>query len=601
MVCDWSLNLHNYLFCKLCPIRGTSLYFSCTLNYNIFLLFYFVYCDPLTFCVCYVLLEMSSNAEVLMLVTNLTTASYRQQTEWFLAMFWESTCHVPTTMPISAHKKRPYKTKSIKGFDNRKFQVVELDAKILPQPTRDIATAQLLEVNEDQATEILSKISSYDDDEFGATDESLQVAAIERAFDEHEDHQVKFQSKDHRRQQSLSIAERSSSNSSFPAPTPPLPPRPTKKVQSIADHKAFVDVGIHEDSRLYMGDPWMIHIGYKIQMAVIALNPHEQLGMEQHYQGVQLIYVLDGDLVVHVREPQSQHQMEDFTDVFYRCGAGQLVVIPRGTAHNVLNQTDNEPARAWVFYAPLVHSDDMGVYAEKYNDRTVPTDFHMDYSITPEGRGTQEFTQLFDALLEALNTEVDKLICGSDDYEVWTHVVRNNVGRVLSREGYYYVLAGQGDLYNGGSSRNLRTAPDTLRLIPGAIFYIAPESYATLSTHDAGGALHLLAFVHPEPTPEFNVMSSIAQLSLPEENSVELMTAAEQEQYVSYVAPTLFVPEVVNAAPITAGDIQQVNLLDVIRNAMDARRSVFKPEFQYSDNDDDQEQSGEDQDWDDEY
>lgn len=501
-----------------------------------------------------------------------------------LRLFWHTTLveRPEGSQPLGCHAGHPHKNEVLQIRGAQEVPVVHVEnVQDLPLPAVAAAVyAQPMQVSDAAAEEILEASGIEVNTTHSVADRRIAVDAVEQAYDERQDVREDHESEEH-----------------TPVPrvarTPPNPlPRDitTTDAPTNLDYRAFVDVGIREESLQYHGAPWMIHEGFDIQMAAIHLAPHEQLGMEQHIEGVQVLYVLDGNLVVHVREPNPK-KLSELTDVFYRCGAGQVVVIPRGAAHNVLNQADDLHARAWHFYAPRVHPEESGVYAEKYHDDNAPSDFHLQTSLTPEGRGISEATQLFDALLHTIHSQVDGVIYKGDDVSVRTHVVRSDSGSVLAREGYYYVVAGRGEVFNhneqlgqDGVSRSKSKTHRPTPLVPGSIFYILPNSFAAAIAYEDDTSMHILAATRPAattPTSHFSVSDD----TLP----------AQDESPNSYMAPHVFVSEVLNAAPIAPGDIQEVNLHEVMQRAMDLRRAFIK----HSESDEDEESDG-DREWGDE-
>lgn len=475
--------------------------------------------------------------------------SHHEACLYFLHLFWSTTSERPTAVqPLCRRSGKTHKVETLlqqQGRARVKFSAVRLeDVDELPLPT--------------MASEVYAQPLQVD----GNADD---VEVVEHAYDDRQDELEEQESVEHT---PLPRALR--------APPEPLPRDPLDQspydddAPGEMDQRAFVDIGLREESLQYHGAPWMIHDGFNVQMAVIHLAPHEQLGMEQHVAGVQVIYVLDGNLVVHAREPDPEN-LDEFMDVFYRCGAGQMVVIPRGAAHNVLNQADDLHARAWQFYIPRVHPGERGVYAEKYHDDDAPSDFQLQSSLTPEARGANEPVQLFDALLHAAHSHTDTVIHETADVVLSSHVVRGDTGSVFSREGYYYVVAGLGEVFNhdtrlgrtGSVSRSKSREQRPTPLVPGSVFYVLPDSFAAVAANDINTSLHILAVTSPTA-------------ALLEESFDMSDSALEDEKTSPYVAPELFVSEVLNAAPIASGDIQEIDLRNVLQRAMDARRGFIK-------------------------
>lgn len=512
-----------------------------------------------------------------------------------LGFFWKSSTQHrasddPAKWSLIKRDAPAYTTEKVQASAVRSVTVVKLsDISLLPRPTFGEVTAEPMQLTQLEAERVL-EASGIEVDAPVRAAQQVAVSTVEQAYDDLQD-----------AREWRDLAEHTPIAPTETRAPPKLPPRTAEEEQAIetgADQHAFVDVGIRQESLEYEGHPWMIHDGFDLQMALVHLAPHEQLGMEQHGEGVQLIYVLDGNLVVHTREPHTG-RLDDITDVFYRCGAGQMVVIPRGVAHNVLNQSDDLPARAWQFYSPRVHPGERGVYAVKYSDNNAPNDFRLQLALTPEGRGTSEAAHLVDALLLALHSQEDFVLFSSDDVLVQSHVVRGDSGTVLMREGYYYVVAGRGEVFNHtgrvgthdvkrSKSKKHRPMP----VVPGSIFYVMPGSFAAIATSANDTAMHILAVVSPSSA---DVSRDDAVHEMEQEFFFNDMHV-EETVNVPYEAPDVFVTEVLNATPTAPNDIQEVNLFGLVQSAMEARR-------QYIEGTDDEEESDEtdsgDEEWDD--
>lgn len=492
-------------------------------------------------------------------------------------------------LPLGKQTDKSFEIRKLKADKTTpSVSVVQLDdVDRVPLPTMAPEVyAQPLQVDQATTEKILESSGiEIDDVRRAVKDSSITTDAVEEAYDERQERREDHESNEHTAIPKVAAV-----------PPEPLPRDQEQAIESNLDQQAFVDIGLHEESLQYSGAPWMIHDGFNLQMAAIHLAPHEQLGMEQHEQGAQVIYVLDGNLVVHIREP-SRDNLNELSDVFYRCGAGQMVVIPRGVAHNVLNQADDLHVRAWQFYAPRVHPGESGVYATKYRDNEVPDDFKIQVRLTPEARGLNEPTQLFDALLHAVHSQSDNVIHRCSDMLVESRVVRSDAGSVFSREGYYYVVAGRGEVFNyakqlgsgtvkPSKSKKRRPTP----LVPGSVFYVLPNSFAAVVTYEDDTSLHLLAVTNPKAAVREESFDTLIDQVAPDVAPELPIKSADEQERTPYVAPKVFVSEVLNAAPIAAGDIQEVNLRDLIQGAMDARRAVIREPKSDDEEDEDQEE-----------
>jgi mannose-6-phosphate isomerase-like protein (cupin superfamily) len=81
------------------------------------------------------------------------------------------------------------------------------------------------------------------------------------------------------------------------------------------------------------------------QLVVMALAPGEEIGLETHAKVDQFIRVETGTgkAILNGKE----HKLED----------GSAVVIPAGTAHNIVNSSSSQPLKLYTIYTPPEHPD----------------------------------------------------------------------------------------------------------------------------------------------------------------------------------------------------------------------------------------------------
>lgn len=88
----------------------------------------------------------------------------------------------------------------------------------------------------------------------------------------------------------------------------------------------------------------VLYTGKHLQLVLMTVQPGDQIGLETHEEHDQFIRVeagagearLDGEKVA--------------------LGDGDVVIIPAGVEHNVIN-TGNEPLRLYTLYSPPEHAD----------------------------------------------------------------------------------------------------------------------------------------------------------------------------------------------------------------------------------------------------
>lgn len=83
----------------------------------------------------------------------------------------------------------------------------------------------------------------------------------------------------------------------------------------------------------------------RMQLVVMALQPGEEIGAETHDDVDQFIRVEAG-----TGEAILDGQKTELAD-------GSIVVIPAGTAHNVVNTSASTPLKLYTIYSPPEHPD----------------------------------------------------------------------------------------------------------------------------------------------------------------------------------------------------------------------------------------------------
>ncbi len=89
----------------------------------------------------------------------------------------------------------------------------------------------------------------------------------------------------------------------------------------------------------------VLFTGPKVQLVLMSIEPGDEIGLETHDDVDQFIRVEagQGKAVLDGRE----HALED----------GSAVVIPAGTAHNIVNVSTSQPLKLYSIYSPPEHPD----------------------------------------------------------------------------------------------------------------------------------------------------------------------------------------------------------------------------------------------------
>lgn len=79
------------------------------------------------------------------------------------------------------------------------------------------------------------------------------------------------------------------------------------------------------------------------QLVVMTLRPGEEIGAETHFNGDQFFRVEAG------------HAEAILSGETYTLRDGDVIIIPAGTEHNVINMSATEPLRLYTIYSPPQH------------------------------------------------------------------------------------------------------------------------------------------------------------------------------------------------------------------------------------------------------
>lgn len=82
-----------------------------------------------------------------------------------------------------------------------------------------------------------------------------------------------------------------------------------------------------------------------LQLVLMSLAPGEEIGLETHHDNDQFFRFEAGEGTVQV------------ADETFEVADGDAVVVPKGTAHNVINRSQDEALHFYTIYAPPHHPD----------------------------------------------------------------------------------------------------------------------------------------------------------------------------------------------------------------------------------------------------
>jgi len=89
----------------------------------------------------------------------------------------------------------------------------------------------------------------------------------------------------------------------------------------------------------------VLYTAPNLQLVLMTLKPGEEIGMETHEHGDQFFRVEGGE---------GEAILDGET---HKLGDGDIVVIPAGVEHNIVNTSGNEALRVYTIYTPPEHPD----------------------------------------------------------------------------------------------------------------------------------------------------------------------------------------------------------------------------------------------------
>ena len=90
----------------------------------------------------------------------------------------------------------------------------------------------------------------------------------------------------------------------------------------------------------------VLFTGKHSQLVVMCLQPSEDIGNEVH---------VDSDQFFRIEEGDAKFVFKGTEDHLAR--AGDAVVVPAGTYHNVINSSSTKPLKLYTIYSPPQHPD----------------------------------------------------------------------------------------------------------------------------------------------------------------------------------------------------------------------------------------------------
>lgn len=89
----------------------------------------------------------------------------------------------------------------------------------------------------------------------------------------------------------------------------------------------------------------VLYTGGSLQLVLMSLRPLEEIGLETHHENDQFFRFESGNGKVIINDSE------------YKVSDGDVVVIPAGSQHNIINISEGEDLKMYTIYTPPHHKD----------------------------------------------------------------------------------------------------------------------------------------------------------------------------------------------------------------------------------------------------
>ena len=89
----------------------------------------------------------------------------------------------------------------------------------------------------------------------------------------------------------------------------------------------------------------VLYTGKHCQLVLMSLLPGEEIGMETHEENDQFFRFEKGNGKVFMDESE------------YEVGDGDVIIVPSGARHNIVNTSTTEKLKLYTIYSPAHHKD----------------------------------------------------------------------------------------------------------------------------------------------------------------------------------------------------------------------------------------------------
>ncbi len=104
----------------------------------------------------------------------------------------------------------------------------------------------------------------------------------------------------------------------------------------------------------------VLYTGHHLQLVIMSLKPGEEIGMEVHEENDQFFRFEEGEGKVIIDDNEYQVKEDD------------VIIVPAGAEHNVINTSNDKDLKLYTIYAPPHHRYDVVRQTKQEADSDTP-------------------------------------------------------------------------------------------------------------------------------------------------------------------------------------------------------------------------------------
>lgn len=95
----------------------------------------------------------------------------------------------------------------------------------------------------------------------------------------------------------------------------------------------------------------IIKTASNLQLVVMSIKPNKDIGIERHINVDQFIRIEKGKAIALLVYGNDGN----WNPIWYKLYQGDVIIIPKGTYHNIINFSDTEDLKLYTIYSPPEH------------------------------------------------------------------------------------------------------------------------------------------------------------------------------------------------------------------------------------------------------